>query len=63
MRVSRKLQALNKRKDFLKNRIAANRGQDLTFDKSEHNALCWAISVLNKVKDREDLGHLLLSTD
>ena len=44
-----KIKALKKRRDYLARRIAESK-YELSFDKAEHSALCWAIEELEKLQ-------------
>lgn len=54
-RHQRRLETLQRRAAFLKQRIEAEPERDLNFDKAEHSATLWAIDAINENERLRDL--------
>lgn len=54
-RHKRRLEALQRRADFLRQRIEAEPHRDLNFDKQERSATLWAIDAINENERLRDL--------
>jgi hypothetical protein len=54
-RHARRLETLQRRADFLQERIEAEPNRDLNFDKAERSAVLWAIAAINENERLRDL--------
>lgn len=54
-RHARRLEVLQRRADFLRERIEREPNRDLNFDKAERSAVLWAIEAINENERLRDL--------